>query len=42
LQVVGENGPHRAYFDAVQPLPEQQPADVGLGCVELGCGLGDG
>jgi hypothetical protein len=42
LQVVGENGPHRTYFDSIEPLPEQQPANVGLRCVELGCSLGDG
>jgi hypothetical protein len=41
LQVSGKNGPHAANFDSVQSLPQQQPAHVGLRCLELGSSLGD-
>jgi hypothetical protein len=41
FKVVREDGPHRAYLDAVQTLNEQQPAHVCFRRVELGGRLGD-
>ncbi len=41
LQIVRKNGPDDSHFDSVQSLPQQQTANVGLRCVELGGSLGN-
>ena len=42
FQIFGKNGPHDADFDSVEALSHEQPAHVGLRCIELGRSLGDG
>jgi hypothetical protein len=42
LEVVRKNGPHGSDLDSIESLSQQQPAHIGLRCLELGRGLCDG
>jgi hypothetical protein len=42
LEVFTVDGPDRPHFDAVEPLADQQAADIGVRCVEFGRDLRDG
>ena len=42
LEVVGVDCPDRPHLDAIEPLADQQPADVGVRGFELGSSLRDG